>query len=74
MCLHEKVKTSCCLNVSRLSIGIGQKLIVIRKRRLHFVAETVFPNLVFARVVPEGPQTRGKVHGKCKWIAEAVFG
>lgn len=38
------------------------------------MAETVFPNLVVARVVPEGPQTRAKGHGKCKWTAEAVFG
>lgn len=32
------------------------------------MVEAVFPNLV----VPEGPQTRGKVHGKCKWVGEAV--
>lgn len=36
------------------------------------MVEAVFPNLVVTRVVPEGPQTRGKVHGKCKWVGEAV--
>lgn len=36
------------------------------------MVETVFPNLVVTRVVPKGPQTRGKVHGKCKRIGEAV--
>lgn len=36
------------------------------------MVEAVFSNLVVTRVVPEGPQTRGKVHGKCKWVGEAV--
>lgn len=36
------------------------------------MVETVFPNIVVTRVVPESLQTRGKVHGKCKWVGEAV--
>ena len=36
------------------------------------MVETVFPNLVVTRAVPKGPQTRGKVRGKCKQIGEAL--
>lgn len=69
---HKQAKTSHSLNVSQLPTSTQEKLIDIWKRKLHVVVKTVFPNLVVTREVPKGPQTRGKVHGKCKWTGEAV--
>lgn len=36
------------------------------------MVETVFPNLVVTKIVPKGPQTRGKVHSKCRQVGEGV--